>query len=751
MDFLYSGSPASVSNGSTVLPPPSVQQPGMVRSFPIGMDTTGQIAPPGVKPRVTSTLWEDEGTLCFQVEARGVRVARRKDNNMINGTQLVNVGGMESDLRTNFRLYSEEVKYVVDTGPAYLQGIWIPFERALDFANKEKITEELYPLFAHNIGTLVYHPTNQMRTNQAIAAVETRPQTPSRSKPETSNGPTLLDPKLEPHHNMTLPYPQRSSLTPPPHGRSQIQRVQYLPTPPTSGGSVSSIKTYDKQKKRKLKMDDQYMELLSMDPGLDNVGLTPTLPPGSVVNDQDRKISPNQARFRTPSPRREHSNKSATARSISERSTKIRSPTAIREVELEEGHSPSDEKKRVLFQSPKTPQFDIIWVDNDEGTPEALAERGSTHTQVGSLSPSQTSPQSDSERSSDSETGLLTGSERRSILLERLMSYFFELFSSCPSPVPITKAENLHATPNVPSANISAPNSIRLCRKGRIYSIHDDEDYNDDGDEPAAVQVFSKKDREPKTPEPRPLPSFAPDIMTRASMNRSAPRENFTALPSMLYSMPSVLPSAGGQSQKTGHVRVVQRSLNPQCWEHGCNGREFSTSDLLLRHQRMESARDAMNRRTPEEDEIAPPTLPPPSFLDQPTDMQYPMSTNYDRDASFLNSDDSCKSYGQGKIPSQDGRDSASGQANISAGTAVGPNMRSNASNENTRPVQKRDRDGDDGEKDGRQPDKRTRLSENISTAPKRLACPYFKKDPEHSRLGRSCSGPGWGTVHRIK
>jgi protein SOK2 len=41
-------------------------------------DHTGQIAPPGMKPRVTATLWEDEGSLCFQVEAKGVCVARRE-------------------------------------------------------------------------------------------------------------------------------------------------------------------------------------------------------------------------------------------------------------------------------------------------------------------------------------------------------------------------------------------------------------------------------------------------------------------------------------------------------------------------------------------------------------------------------------------------------------------------------------------------------------------------------------------------
>jgi protein SOK2 len=41
-------------------------------------DSTGQLAPTGMKPRVTATLWEDEGSLCFQVEAKGVCVARRE-------------------------------------------------------------------------------------------------------------------------------------------------------------------------------------------------------------------------------------------------------------------------------------------------------------------------------------------------------------------------------------------------------------------------------------------------------------------------------------------------------------------------------------------------------------------------------------------------------------------------------------------------------------------------------------------------
>ena len=46
-------------------------------------DTTGQIAPPGMKPRVTATLWEDEGSLCYQVEAKGVCVARREGSSCL--------------------------------------------------------------------------------------------------------------------------------------------------------------------------------------------------------------------------------------------------------------------------------------------------------------------------------------------------------------------------------------------------------------------------------------------------------------------------------------------------------------------------------------------------------------------------------------------------------------------------------------------------------------------------------------------
>lgn len=64
--------------------PPAASLPGS-QSYgaPHTFDHTGQIAPPGMKPRVTATLWEDEGSLCFQVEAKGVCVARREGESQL--------------------------------------------------------------------------------------------------------------------------------------------------------------------------------------------------------------------------------------------------------------------------------------------------------------------------------------------------------------------------------------------------------------------------------------------------------------------------------------------------------------------------------------------------------------------------------------------------------------------------------------------------------------------------------------------
>ena len=60
----------------------------------------------------------------------------------------------------------------------------------------------------------------------------------------------------------------------------------------------------------------------------------------------------------------------------------------------------------------------------------------------------------------------------------------------------------------------------------------------------------------------------------------------------MMYQVPPAMASGGG-SHDGGHVRVVQSRPKPQCWEHGCNGRQFSTFSNLLRHQREKSGQAA--------------------------------------------------------------------------------------------------------------------------------------------------------------
>ncbi|EMC95975.1 hypothetical protein BAUCODRAFT_71613 [Baudoinia panamericana UAMH 10762] len=204
-------------------------------------DTTGQIAPPGMKPRVTATLWEDEGSLCFQVEANGVCVARREDNHMINGTKLLNVAGMTRGRRDGI-LKSEKTRHVVKIGPMHLKGVWIPFDRALDFANKEKITEHLYPLFVHNIGALLYHPTNQARQSIGNAAMAARrPDTADYLRTPQGTQP----PALTHHHSMSnpigasIPQPPHSIAPHPASGRPGLDRAHTFPTPPTSASSLT--------------------------------------------------------------------------------------------------------------------------------------------------------------------------------------------------------------------------------------------------------------------------------------------------------------------------------------------------------------------------------------------------------------------------------------------------------------------------------------------------------------------------------
>ncbi|KAJ1652257.1 hypothetical protein IWQ61_007369, partial [Dispira simplex] len=113
---------------------------------------------PYARAKLTTTLWEDEGTMCYQVDVRGYCVARRQDNNMVNGTKLLNVTGMSRGKRDGI-LKNEKGRHVVKVGAMHLKGVWIMFSRAKALATQYKIYDILYPLFADDPSVHLYSPT----------------------------------------------------------------------------------------------------------------------------------------------------------------------------------------------------------------------------------------------------------------------------------------------------------------------------------------------------------------------------------------------------------------------------------------------------------------------------------------------------------------------------------------------------------------------------------------------------------------
>ncbi|CAO3634379.1 unnamed protein product [Mucor hiemalis] len=122
------------------------------------------VTKPISRPRLTTTLWEDESTLCYQVDSRGICVARRQDNDMINGTKLLNVAGMSRGKRDGI-LKNERGRIVVKVGAMHLKGVWIPFVRAKALASQFKIFDMLYPIFSDDPASFLY-PSHYHQMNR---------------------------------------------------------------------------------------------------------------------------------------------------------------------------------------------------------------------------------------------------------------------------------------------------------------------------------------------------------------------------------------------------------------------------------------------------------------------------------------------------------------------------------------------------------------------------------------------------------
>lgn len=206
---------------------------------------------------------------------------------MINGTKLLNVTGMTRGRRDGI-LKSEKNRAVVKIGPMHLKGVWIPFERALDFANKEMITDRLYPLFVHNIAALLCASTGSSRisvsgTTQVVAG--DRRRTASHQDylrtPQSIQAPL---PQSMSHHSGAQP---PHSIAPhPAAGRPLLDRSHTFPTPPTSASSMMNI-NHSGGYEWGAPLPTAQANGLTIDTGINSrsVPQTPaTTPPGSSVS-----------------------------------------------------------------------------------------------------------------------------------------------------------------------------------------------------------------------------------------------------------------------------------------------------------------------------------------------------------------------------------------------------------------------------------------------------------------------------------
>ncbi|KAI8098525.1 uncharacterized protein BX664DRAFT_318939 [Halteromyces radiatus] len=213
------------------------------------------------RPKLTTTLWEDERTICFQVDANGICVARREDNDMINGTKLLNVAGMSRGKRDGI-LKNEKGRVVVKVGAMHLKGVWITFDRAKILSAQFKIQDILYPLFVDNPQTFLYsHPITSPISRlgpfrpyfssswDRTLSSPTTPTTPTNSN-ASSTTTTTTSSLLQPQHgldssdtNIAAPLGYRTSGSLPPHSSASSfgssGNHDLLPMDYRSGGSTS--------------------------------------------------------------------------------------------------------------------------------------------------------------------------------------------------------------------------------------------------------------------------------------------------------------------------------------------------------------------------------------------------------------------------------------------------------------------------------------------------------------------------------
>lgn len=80
---------------------------------------------------------------------------------------------------------------------------------------------------------------------------------------------------------------------------------------------------------------------------------------------------------------------------------------------------------------------------------------------------------------------------------------------------------------------------------------------------------------------------YESSIYATSFTSTSTASQHYPAPTSFSYPPPQQPRQSLGRTES--QVRVLNSKPKPQCWDHGCNGREFSTFSNLLRHQREKS------------------------------------------------------------------------------------------------------------------------------------------------------------------
>ncbi|ORX60874.1 DNA-binding domain of Mlu1-box binding protein MBP1 [Piromyces finnis] len=94
------------------------------------------------EPKLILIPWEDKQTYVFQLKIGSKTLSRRIDNHTVNGTKLLNIGGLTRGRRDGI-LKNEKERNVIKHGPLNLKGVWIPLSRARLITEKHKITPEI--------------------------------------------------------------------------------------------------------------------------------------------------------------------------------------------------------------------------------------------------------------------------------------------------------------------------------------------------------------------------------------------------------------------------------------------------------------------------------------------------------------------------------------------------------------------------------------------------------------------------------